>query len=465
MLNCQRVRGGSLLPYLLRAFVLIAALVQASPAWSDTRVALIVAASGYEHQGVLTQPLNDARKIHDALSKVGGFSYLPEVLLDPTEDELEKALQEFSREAAQADFAFFYYSGHGMQHDEDNWLIPVDAKLEEEDDVISEGIRQSDVHKLIGKAKLRLIILDACRNNPFAISWEQDKSLDDGLAAVRNVPLGAALAYAAAAKKKAPDNGEYASALARYIEEPGLELRQVFEKVFNHVSEKSPGTNPEFSASYQGSFSFQAGYEPPVTDADPEVSLWLQATTSKDLKNGEISEAQCDLLRTYKSTYPKGRFYPDLFLAQCSSFSTAEKQKFQDELRSSVSTSGDSGVNPVRVLEGLVLAFQNCGPVDAYSILSPTVFDAVRVQTGSTGCYPQIQAAGPIAGMQLISALQRNEGPLYRIRVFHAAAISDWVLGIDTKTARVDNLYPGPAGAPFFLGPGQIAMQPNGMPF
>jgi hypothetical protein len=453
------------LPYLLRAFVLIAALVQASPAWSDTRVALIVAASGYEHQGALTQPPNDARKIHDALSKVGGFSYLPEVLLDPTEDELRKALQEFSSEAAQADFAFFYYSGHGMQHDEDNWLIPVDATLEAEDDIIFQGIRTSDVHKAISKAKLRVIVLDACRNNPFSLSWEQDKAIDDGLAEVKKVPLGAVLAYAAAAKKKAPDNGEYASALARYIEEPGLELRQIFEKVFNHVKEKSPGTSPEFSPAYQGNFSFQAGYEPPETDADPEESLWLQASTSKDLKNGEISDAQCELLRTYKSTYPKGRFYPDLFLAQCSSFSTAEKQKLEEELRSSVSTLGASGFDPVRVLEGLVLAFQNCGPVDAYSILSPTVFDAVRVETGSTGCYPQIQAAGQIIGMQLISALQRNEGPLYRIRVFHAAAISDWVIGIDTKTARVDSLYPGAVGAPFFLGPGQIAMQPNGVPF
>src|SRR6266446_6154574 len=147
-------------------------LFACQPAFAEKRVALVLGNSAYQNVAPLANPVNDSAKIASTL-KAAGFD-----VVDSRHDlpaaETRRALRDFADRSRDADIAVVYYAGHGMEVDGTNYLIPVDAKLERDTDVYDEALSLDRVLVAIEPAtRLRLVILDACRDNPFAKSMKR----------------------------------------------------------------------------------------------------------------------------------------------------------------------------------------------------------------------------------------------------------------------------------------------------
>ena len=226
------------------AFVVV---MMPSVARGNGRVALVVGNSTYAHIGRLPNPDNDARDISAALRRLG-FEVTTE--LDADRVELTEALRAFTRQSAGADVSLVFYAGHGIEMDGVNYLVPVDARLERDVDVRFETVTVDDLLVSTAGASLRLVILDACRNNPLARSMQRTaaiRSVSGGSFADLNEDLlgdETLVAYAAAAGTTAADgrgrNSPYTSALLAHLEEP-LELSALFRRVRAQVLEATNG--------------------------------------------------------------------------------------------------------------------------------------------------------------------------------------------------------------------------------
>src|SRR5690606_36124220 len=138
----------------------------ASSALAEKRVALIIGNSNYKHATQLANPTNDALAIEPML-KAAGFDVV-EVKRDVGANEFRKAVRDFADHTRDADIAVVYYAGHGVEVDGTNYLIPVDASIQRDIDVEDETLSLDRILRILEPAKrLRLVILDACRDNPF----------------------------------------------------------------------------------------------------------------------------------------------------------------------------------------------------------------------------------------------------------------------------------------------------------
>ena len=207
---------------------------------SETRVALVIGNSGYVAVPRLTNPTPDAARVASAL-RGAGFSSVT-VVSDVSREGMIAALNRFSEAAEKADWAVVYYAGHGLEIGGLNYLVPVDARLRSDRDIGDEAVPLDRVLQAIEPArKLRLVILDACRDNPFAVGMRRTiatRSVGRGLAAVE--PEGGTLvAFAAKHRETALDgdghNSPYALALSRRLVTPGLEINKVFRLVRDDV--------------------------------------------------------------------------------------------------------------------------------------------------------------------------------------------------------------------------------------
>src|SRR5215475_4497889 len=217
-----------------RFLVLVALLSVCQPAFAEKRVALVVGNSHYDNAPLLPNPVNDATAIAATL-KGAGFDVV-ESRLDLSSVDMRRVLREFADQARDADIAVVYYAGHGIEMDGTNYLIPTDAKLERDTDIYDEAFSLDRVLLAIEPARqLRLVIVDACRNNPFADSMRRtvsSRSVSRGLARVEPATTNTLVAFAAKAGLTALDgnnrNSPYATALVKYIAQPGLDLRKAF---------------------------------------------------------------------------------------------------------------------------------------------------------------------------------------------------------------------------------------------
>ncbi|MFZ5690631.1 MAG: caspase family protein [Pseudomonadota bacterium] len=206
----------------------------------SARVALIIGNSQYRNVPPLTNPKSDAEILSKALTTVG-FNRV-DLKLDLTREQLAAALKDFATLADRAEWAVIYYAGHGIEVAGTNYLVPIDARLKSDRDTSFEAISLDQLLRSVeGASKLKLVILDACRDNPFASTMTRSlgtRSLGRGLGNIE--PEGATLvAYAAKHGQTALDgsqgNSPFASALARAILTPGLEINLVFRKVRDDV--------------------------------------------------------------------------------------------------------------------------------------------------------------------------------------------------------------------------------------
>ena len=219
---------------LVLAFVVLAV---PSVVLADGRVALVIGNSTYADIGRLPNPGNDATDMSAALRRLG-FEVTTELNADRA--ELNEALRAFTRRSVGADVALVFYAGHGMEMDGVNYLLPVDARLARDTDVRYETVTLDDVLAATTGASLRMVILDACRDNPLARSMQRTVArrsisrgsfgdLDESLLGDETL-----VAYAAAAGTVADDgtgrNSPYTAALLEYLEEP-LEIQTLFRQV------------------------------------------------------------------------------------------------------------------------------------------------------------------------------------------------------------------------------------------
>lgn len=299
---------------LLAVAVTLVALA-VSPALAD-KIALVIGNGAYSHTAPLRNPANDSADIADAL-EAAGFDVTRQQ--DLTQIALLKALQEFKNRSLGAEVAIIYYAGHGIEIDRQNFLIPVDAVLARDTDIPFEAIPLDAAIQAVSAASdLSLVIVDACRNNPFLTSiarTDSTRSMSRGLALVE--PAGNTLvAYAAREGTVALDgqgrNSPYAAALKSAINEPGLEIGQLFRRVRDDVIERTSGAQEPF---VYGSLSSKAIYLNPADEApEPavaapatpglpsedsvELAIWSYVSNSDDVQD----------FRDYLDRYPEGRF-------------------------------------------------------------------------------------------------------------------------------------------------------------
>ena len=220
----------------------LAALTPQAPAGSTgRRVALVIGNGAYKNVHALPNPPRDAKMIANVLRDVGFQTVIS--VSDLSRDKFFEALQSFAAEAENADWAVVYYAGHGFEIGGVNYLVPVDAKLAADRDAETQAVALEQVIAAVGAArKVRLVMLDACRDNPFAPTMQRTLSLklvDKGFS---NIEPGAGfmVVYAAKHGETALDgdggaDSPFATALAREIKVPKVEIRKLFDIVRDDV--------------------------------------------------------------------------------------------------------------------------------------------------------------------------------------------------------------------------------------
>jgi uncharacterized caspase-like protein len=220
---------------------------------AEARVALVIGNSAYENEARLPNPTRDATAIAE-LFKKAGFEVV-QARNDLGNLEFKRALRDFFDVAYEADIALVYYAGHAIQVGDDNYMIPVDAKLLHEYDAEDEAISLERIVKAVSPAKrLRVVILDACRDNPFAAKMQRRVATRQiasrGLARVEPTYGDTLIAYAAKAGSTAEDgDGEHSpftTALLKHLAEPGLDIRLAFGRVRDDVLKNTRNTQEPF---------------------------------------------------------------------------------------------------------------------------------------------------------------------------------------------------------------------------
>jgi hypothetical protein len=228
---------------------------------SERRLALLIGNSAYTQGGNLRNPVNDVRDMKAALEELG-FRVIKHE--NCTQKAMKEAIDDFGEELRGHDVGLFFYAGHGVQVGGDNYLIPVDAKLQSEKVVEYDCVRADRVLAMMEGAgsKTNIVILDACRDNPFERSWRRG-GFGRGLAFM-NAPSGALIAYATAPGRTALDgggrNGVYTEALLDHIKTAGITIEQMFKRVRVGVEDRTNRTQtPWESTSLRGDFYFLPG--------------------------------------------------------------------------------------------------------------------------------------------------------------------------------------------------------------
>ncbi|RAI32901.1 caspase family protein, partial [Rhodoplanes serenus] len=248
---------------LLTAFaVILGASVALGSAAAEPRMALVIGNSAYQTVTELPNPANDAKAVAELLAAAG---FEVTTAPDLGQAEMRRAIGDFSARVAEkgADtVALVFYAGHGLQVDGENFLVPVDARITRESDVPLQTVRLADVMNALAAvpSRTRIVILDACRNNPFS---EINKVVGRGLAIV-DAPSGSIVSYSTAPGSEAEDgegtNSPYTQALLGVAREPGMPIEQAFKRVRYAVHQATSGRQtPWESSSLTADFVFFPG--------------------------------------------------------------------------------------------------------------------------------------------------------------------------------------------------------------
>jgi len=223
------------------------------------RLALVIGNANYSLGGTLANPINDAIAMSEVLKKVG---FEVNTYTNADQKTIKKAMDEFGEKLDDYNVGLFYYAGHGVQVNGTNYIIPIDANLKKEQDVDYDCV---EIGRILGKMEdsgneTNIIILDACRDNPFERTWSGRSARTRGLAFMA-APSGSIIAYATAPGNTASDgpgkNGLYTETLLECIQMPGLQIEEVFKNVRILVEKKSNNTQtPWESTSLKGEFYF-----------------------------------------------------------------------------------------------------------------------------------------------------------------------------------------------------------------
>src|SRR4051812_17366069 len=296
---------------------LCSAWLFSQPALAEKRVALVIGNSGYQNVARLSNPANDAAVMTETLQGAG-FDIV-ESRRDLRISEMRRVLRDFSDRARGADVAVVYYAGHGIEIDGANYLIPVDAVLDSDTDVYDEALSLERVLVAVEPAKkLRLVILDACRDSPFTRSMKRtlaSRAIGRGLAKVEPTSPNTLIAFASKAGSTASDgdgkNSPFTTALVNHVVKPGLDLRRAFGYVRDDVL-KNTGNKQEPYV-----YGSLGGDDVPLVAAKP-VAAGPQADPQTAVRRDyelALQAGERDAWEAFLRTYPDG-FYADLAKVQ-----------------------------------------------------------------------------------------------------------------------------------------------------
>ncbi|WFU84215.1 caspase family protein [Bradyrhizobium sp. CIAT3101] len=258
------------------SLTLLALWLSFVPASADRRVALVIGNGAYVSTAQLANPSHDAEDVAASLRR-SGFEVLQGI--DLRQADMQDLTIRFARAASQADVALFYYSGHAMQYNGVNYLMPVDAVLADEAD-LKRFVRVDDIVNDLQQAKnLRILVLDSCRDNPLAENLKRSAtraaSIGRGLSKVE-APRGTIVSFSTQSGQTAADgsgrNSPYTTAFLKHIEEP-QEIGDVFRDISSDVYDSSGKTQlPELSLSIIGKFYLNGPVSVTVAPAAPQAA-------------------------------------------------------------------------------------------------------------------------------------------------------------------------------------------------
>jgi len=318
------------------AFLFVLLIPSISLSSQDRRIALVIGNGAYKFSP-LRNPVNDANDMAVALEKCK-FNVVK--ITDANRGEMRKAIRKFGNKLMRGGIGLFYYAGHGIQVNGENYLVPVGAEVFAEDEVEDECLKVSSVLRKMETANnsLNIIILDACRDNPFGRSFRSGKS---GLAKM-DAPTGSILAYATAPGSVAADgtdrNGLYTSKLLKHMTTQGITIENLFKRVRVDVMNASGKRQvPWESSSLAGNFYFYSKRGITIAESTALKSQPVKETPeieekTKDelelalLKIKKLKEAQ------QKEKEAKGRKFKNL-LADLKKYQTIEKSDLDDETK------------------------------------------------------------------------------------------------------------------------------------
>lgn len=271
----------------------------------EKRIALVIGNAAYK-DAPLKNPVNDAKDMAATLRRLG-FDVIEKT--NVSQKDINRSISQFGEKLRSDTVALFYYAGHGIQVKGKNYIIPIDARITGEATVRAEAVDVDTVMDQLAISPMNIVILDACRNNPFERKF---RSTGGGLAQM-DAPKGSLIAYATAPGKTAADgdsrNGLYTQELLKHIQTPGLPLEAVFKRVRNGVMAASgDAQTPWEASSLTGDFFFRpsvgatpATVQPvsaPFDAAAVEVSFWESIKNSTDAED----------FQAYLDKYPGGQF-------------------------------------------------------------------------------------------------------------------------------------------------------------
>src|ERR1700716_1745051 len=314
------MRGEWTMRFLIAAVSVAAFLVSGNAAFADKRVAFVVGNSAYKNVAPLPNPAIDAKSMAKLLRNVG-FDVVEGANL--TRDKMTEKLLEFGKKAEGSDVALFFYAGHGIAINGTNYLLPIDADLKSEMDVKLGAAINIDVtlDQTMGDAKVKLVFLDACRDNPFAARIRSAKAtrsvnVQSGLAEMKSGE-GTLIAFATGPGQTALDgeagtNSPFTRALMANIVAPGIEIQQAMTKVRFQVQDETKSQLPWGHTNLTGPVFLN-----PLQAAPGAPAAAAHAPTAA---TGPVSEVELEFWRSvkdsnkpeelnaYLTNYPSGNF-------------------------------------------------------------------------------------------------------------------------------------------------------------
>jgi len=285
-------------------FLALAAMmiIGATPSFADKRVALIIGNGAYKYTPALPNPQNDATDVAEALRAIG-FQVTLKTNLEKR--QMDQVIAQFARDGKTADAALFYYAGHGMQFEGKNFIMPVDAELQDEVSLRYELTGLDDVKAALQLSSgVKIMVLDACRNNPLADHFVRSIS-----PMTRDIPRvqgyarpersqGMIVVYATQADEVARDGGghnsPFTAAFLKEVQEPGLEVGTMFRRIGADVYTATNGLqSPELSISMVPEFY--------LNQSETDQRIWARIRTRADAPT----------LREFLSRYPDSFYAPD----------------------------------------------------------------------------------------------------------------------------------------------------------
>lgn len=263
--------------------VLVPLASVAAPSRAEKRVALVIGVAAYRHSSPLANPINDARAIGEALRRL---DFQVSELFDPDYMQFSRGLRDFGMQAQNADVSLVYFAGHGVQVDHENYLLPIDANLQRERDLLYEGVPLDLMLGEVAAAqKIGIVLLDACRTNPFVERITRSLTIagrgintNVGLARVDNVPRNTVVMMATKADEVSADGGNghspFAAALLAHFQLPGLELGLFLRSVRDTVLRATDNQQEPYIFSSLGAEPFYFHPLPPSRPPEiPPVAL------------------------------------------------------------------------------------------------------------------------------------------------------------------------------------------------